>query len=499
MDYRLDAVDNGRRFNDMWEDEVRWVDDAKCWFVCRGGRWLQSEEDVREMGKLVVSDMYQEGLQALAAAELLPPGPAQDAAMGAARAVLNWAKRTADGFFDKMLRMAQSESRIRIHMADFDKDPWILNTPSGVWDLRTLRQIQDYDVPNLLLTKMAGASPCSWKGGLWEKFLEYVLPDVEVRRFMQLACGYAAFFGVEERLIMFLLGGTGHGKSKFVEAIHAALGDYAVSVPTDQFLVGAKDNYSLARLPGARWISASEFDEHAKVNVALVKRITSGEPVTVRMAYGKPFDYSPGGTIVVSTNHAPFLGGDEAAWARSVFVPFNTPLGLEARTLFGDRDLSVQLREAAGEVLGWIMEGARDYWAAPSEGGMKLQRPGAVVQATEDVKLDQRHYVVQCVEQMFDGDPDVLQVSGDVYEVLRWWCEREGIQERDLVRQDWMGRRLKQSGAGDVRTKSARYWAIGRLRGDAIHTAVFYNMEARDRMLRGFTKLGGGPVTPNEK
>lgn len=474
---------------------MRWIDDAGCWSVYKEEeyRWTPSDEDVREMGKTVVDGMYQQSQLMFETAE----AEQNQDAMAYAQAYIRWTKQTATTRFDQMIKMARSEPRIRIKMKDFDSYPYFLNTPGGVWDLRSYEPVDTIYAPRLLLTKRTTAPPVEWRGGLWERFLEYVLPDPEVRRFMQLACGYAAFFGVEERLILFLIGETGHGKSKFVEAIHAALGDYAVSVPTDQFLIGAKDNYSLARLPGARWISASEFDEHAKVNVALVKRITSGEPITVRMAYGKPFDYSPGGTICVSTNHAPFLGGDSAAWARSVFVPFNVPLGLDARTLFGDEDLSAQLRDVAGEVLGWIMDGARDYWHSPVEGGVKLVRPGCVVQATEEVKADQRHYVVQCMDDLFDGDTSVYQASTDLYQMLRWWAQDEGIAERDLVRQDWMGRRLKAAGVSSYRNNHGRFWAVGRLLGDAKTVGMGFDGALVSRVQLGFSLLEGRSMTPN--
>src|SRR5688572_14789347 len=325
--YRLDAIHNGQRFYDSWGDEVRWVEDAGAWYAYRASerRWCPSNEDVREMGKLVVADMYEEGMTNLRRAE----DAGDTAGIAAAKATLKWAKQTADTQFDRMLKMASSIDGMRVSMADFDAQPHYLNTPEGVWDLRTGQQVNELEASSLLLTKRTGAAPATtWQGGHWEAFLNYVCPDEEVRDYLQLCMGYMAFAGVEERLILFLLGETGCGKSKLVDAVQRAMGDYAVSLATDQLLVGAKDTYGLARLPGARMIQAAEFEEGQKINTSLVKRITSGEPVTVRMAYGKPFDYNPVGTIVISTNRLPWLGDDEAGWNRIRAIPFNQPLEL---------------------------------------------------------------------------------------------------------------------------------------------------------------------------
>lgn len=481
--YRLDAIHNGQRFFDSWGDEVRWVEDAGTWFAYRASehRWCPSHEDVREMGKLVVADMYEEGMTAYARAEAI----GDTNGMAAAKSALKWAKQTADTHFDRMLKMASSIDGMRILMSDFDTQPYYLNTLDGVWDLRTGQQVNDLETSSLLLTKRAGAKPAaSWRGGDWEAFLNYVCPDEDVRKYLQLCMGYMAFAGVEERLILFLLGDTGCGKSKLVEAVQRAMGDYAVSLATDQLLVGAKDTYGLARLPGARMIQAAEFEEGQKINTSLVKRITSGEPVTVRMAYGKPFDYNPVGTIVISTNRLPWLGDDEAGWNRIRAIPFNNPL-----VLYTVQHLDEKLTEARGEVLAWIIEGAARYWETEPTDGSKLIPPEVVSEATGSEKSEQRHYVTQMLEECFDGDKRVFQDSGDIYLVLRSWCEKKGYSEREIVKQDWMGRKIRGSGVEQHRTAKARWWGVGRLRDDAITVGLSWEPSAVERMKVGWRRM----------
>lgn len=478
--YRTDAIHNGQRFFDTWGGEIRWVEDSGQWVVYRAseGRWVPSEEDVREMGKLVVEDMYEEAMHALDVATT----PQQEAA---AKLKLKWAKQTADSQFDRMIKMASSIGGIRARVVEFDSQPNLLNTPDGVWDLTTGLSIDQFTAPALLLTKRTTVSPSTWwEGGLWDHFLRYVCPDEEARNYLQLCTGYMAFAGVEERLILFLLGETGCGKSKFVESIQRAMGDYAVSLATDQLLVGAKDTYGLARLPGARMIQAAEFEEGQKINTALVKRITSGEPVTVRMAYGKPFDYNPVGTIIISTNKLPWLGDDEAGWRRVRAVPFNQPLELYTVT-----ELDEKLKKCTDQILAWIVEGARKYWETASSQGTKLNPPQSVISATQDEKQDQRHYVMHMIEECFDGDTTVFQESSDIYSVLKIWCIEKGFRDADIIRSDWMGRKLRGGGVPGWRTNKARWWGVGRLRSDAKISTLMFGPSALDRMAVGIRRM----------
>lgn len=478
--YRLDAIHNGQRFYDTWVNEVRWVEDAGTWYAYRASehRWTPSDEDVREMGKLVVADMYDEGMTAIDRARSAGDTNAE----AAAKATLKWAKTTADTQFDKMLKMASSIDGMRIQMTDFDAQHYYLNTLDGVWDLRTGRRVSDVEASSLLLTKRTGASPESdWQGGEWQNFLNYVCPNEEVRGYLQLCMGYMAFAGVEERLILFLLGDTGCGKSKFVEAVQSAMGDYAVSLATDQLLVGAKDTYGLARLPGARMIQAAEFEEGQKINTSLVKRITSGEPVTVRMAYGKPFDYSPVGTIIISTNKLPWLGDDEAGWNRVRAIPFN-----ESLTLYNVERLDDKLSNARGEVLKWILEGAAKYWSTEPVSGSRLTPPQVVAEVTGGERRDQRHYVLNMLEECFDGDQSYYQEAGDVYAVLKAWCGKEGFKEQEIVKKAWMGRKFAQDGVPAHRTAKARWWGVGRLTDDGMLSSLAWSSDTVTRLKDGW-------------
>ena len=67
----------------------------------------------------------------------------------------------------------------------------------------------------------------------WEAFLERVLPDPEVRRFVQKAAGYSLTGDVSEQVLFFLYGRGANGKTTFINAVLDVLGDYARQAPHD--------------------------------------------------------------------------------------------------------------------------------------------------------------------------------------------------------------------------------------------------------------------------
>lgn len=90
------------------------------------------------------------------------------------------------------------------------------------------------------LTRMI---PHDWRMGArrvaWESFLEDVLPDAEVRAFVQRAFGYSLLGNTREQCFFILYGAGCNGKSVFLNAIKAVLGDdYARQADPECFMAG---------------------------------------------------------------------------------------------------------------------------------------------------------------------------------------------------------------------------------------------------------------------
>src|SRR5262249_37121319 len=135
-----------------------------------------------------------------------------------------------------MVKLAETEPTIAVAAERLDVGPWLLNVQNGTLDLRTgqLRPHRRED----LITKLA---PVIYQPDarleLWENFLTTATGgDAELAAFLQRAVGYTLTGDTSEEKLLFVYGPEATGKSTFLEAIKAMLGDYAATADFDAFL-----------------------------------------------------------------------------------------------------------------------------------------------------------------------------------------------------------------------------------------------------------------------
>lgn len=159
-----------------------------------------------------------------------------------------------------MERLARSDRRHAREASAFDADPWALNTPGGVIDLRsaTMRQHRRDD----LFTKITTVAP-SGSCPRWLAFLHEVLRgDAEAIGYLQRWAGYMLTGETREHAFLFIYGPGGNGKGVLVNTLAAALGDYATTAPMETFMATQQDRHptDLAGLRGARLVLAQETE-----------------------------------------------------------------------------------------------------------------------------------------------------------------------------------------------------------------------------------------------
>lgn len=105
--------------------------------------------------------------------------------------------------------------------ADFDADPWLLNCQNGTIDLRTgeLREHRRDD----LITKVAPVEyDPNAQAPIFAGFLERIIPNADIRGFVQRAFGMALAGEIRDNVLIILHGTGANGKSTLVEAITEA-------------------------------------------------------------------------------------------------------------------------------------------------------------------------------------------------------------------------------------------------------------------------------------
>jgi putative DNA primase/helicase len=259
-----------------------------------------------------------------------------------------------------MLDIAEFQQPIACLPGDFDRDPWLLNCLSGTINLKTGR-LQPHN-PEDMITKLC---PVDYepdaKFKMWDDFLDTATAgDESIKQFLQTAIGYSLTGDVSEEKLFFIHGDSATGKSTFLEAIKATLGDHAMTADFETFLqrkqVGQIRN-DIARLCGARFVISIEVDEGKKLAEGLVKTLTGGDTVSARFLYKEAFEFVPQFKLFLAANHAPRIKDDDAAiWRRIIRIPFEHGIPEDQQ----DPKIKATLRNpkiAGPAILAWAVKG----------------------------------------------------------------------------------------------------------------------------------------------
>jgi putative DNA primase/helicase len=341
------------------------------------------------------------------------------------------------------------KQQLAANIDQWDTDPWILTTPDGVVDLRTgnLRPARHDDY----CTKLAGATPDATQPKRWLRFLsEITRGDKTLQKYLQKVCGYCLTGETSEQALFFLYGTGANGKSVFVKTLLGVLGDYALVAAMDVFTATNHLQHptSVARLRGARLVTATETEDGSRWDEAKLKSITGGEPITAHFMRKDEFTFTPQLKLILTGNHQPRLRSvDEAIRRRIHLIPFGAYFPEALR----DPRLSEKLREERGAILQWIISGCLQWQA---EG---LEKPRAVVEATGDY-MDTQDVIRNWLEAETESDPNAKVQPTEFYHAFRRWADGRGEYIPPLVQ---FSQQLADRGVQSKKSNGLR-WVVGR-------------------------------------
>jgi putative DNA primase/helicase len=306
-----------------------------------------------------------------------------------------------------------------------DISPWLLNVANGTIDLRTgkLRPHQRED----FLTKLVpfGYDPNA-SCLTWESFLETALAGKQdLIEFLWQAIGYSLTGDITEQCLFLLYGSGANGKSTLLQVVQSMLSDYAEQADASSFLYKDRDNVrnDLAKLRGARFVSAVEVEEGRRLAEVLVKQITGGDKLTARFLFNEYFDFQPQFKLWLAANHKPIIRGtDHAIWRRIRLVPFTVTIPQEKR----DKRLLEKLRTELPGVLSWAVRGCLAW---QQEG--QLSTPEAVQEATRGYQSEMDTvgaFLSECCLEK----PDAQVKAGDLLAAYQEWSGDKKMTHQKL-------------------------------------------------------------------
>ena len=424
--FNLTDMGNAERFISRHGQRVRYCYEIRSWFVFDGVRWVRDVGGGRasKLAKETVRSIYREASKADDEADR--------------KAIAKHAARSeAAARVEAMLKLAECE--VPVTPDELDSDLYLLNCLSGTVDLRTghLREHRREDY----ITKLA---PVDYdpkaEAPTFEAFLKRVQPKQEVRAFLKRAVGYSATADTSEQCLFIDHGGGMNGKSTFAEVISTTLGDYAQRAPTEMLMLrrsGGIPN-DVARLKGARFVTASETEEGRRLAESLVKDLTGSDTLTARFMRAEFFDFTPTHKLWLSTNHKPEIRGtDLAIWRRIRLIPWSVKIPPADQ----DKKLPEKIRAELPGVLAWVVAGClewQDQGLTPPE---EVQKATKAYRAESDVLAG---FLADCCKI---GEAETEYATA-LWKAWQRWAEQSG---ETVGTQNRFGGKLRERGFLNLR------------------------------------------------
>lgn len=437
---KLTDTGNAERLVDRFGERTRFCHPWKKWLAWDGCRWaIDQRGTVMHLSKEVVRGIYVEA------------STAEDD-MRVALAAFAHKSEKADRR-KALVELAKSELGIPIVPDSLDQDEWLFNCSSGTIDLRTgkLRPHRREDY----LTKIA---PTAYDSEAecpnWCQFLDRVLPDPEVRDFVQRAAGYSLTGDVGEQVLFFLLGGGANGKSTFLRMLQETMGmAYAIQAAPDLLLSKQSRNHptELADLFRVRMAVCMEVGADRAFDEVIVKQATGGDRIRARRMKEDFWEFDPTHKLWLGANHRPRVQGtDEAVWRRILVVPFLVFIPEDQR----DKQLVSKLRKELPGILAWMVRGCL-AWHRDG-----LNPPDKVRLAVRDYRSEMDH-IGRFLDEVCVFASHLQVAAADLYSAYVAWCQDAECTSES---QRALGLRLTQRGAVRLKRGTIHYRGVA-LRG----------------------------------
>lgn len=301
----LNDTGYAKRFVELYGSNLRYNFDNKCWMIWNGRYWqYDNNNSVKIMAELVAEDIRSLG------------------------------RKTSDLEFIKQIEksvsyllskrgkenmLSEAQHLLPISESQLDTDDYLVNTASGVLDLRNgevLKWDKEYYMSKYIDIKLSESKPM-----LFLKFLNDIYQgNLDVMNYVTNIFSYCLTGDIGEQEMYFFVGEGANGKSVLFELMNKIFQDYSRTASADLLLdkaVQTNCKSELALLKGVRCIFLTELDPNQKLKMSMIKNMTGGNEVVACFKYKNEFTYHPKYKIMLATNHMPHINEDDnGSWRR---------------------------------------------------------------------------------------------------------------------------------------------------------------------------------------
>lgn len=332
---------------------------------------------------------------------------------------------------------------LTVPIEDFDRDKYAFNVMNGTLRFR-VEEIDDQRratvelLPHAREDMQTKLSPVTYDPRatslLYDGMLEWAQPDRAMRRYLHQVGGYALTGDAGEQKLWFWYGRGRNGKGTTLDVWQHVSGEYSDNIPIGSFLDqgikkrGDQASPDLAKLGGVRLLRSSEPGRNEKLDSGLIKLVTGGDPLPVRMLHRGFFNLQPLFKLIIMGNtRFDIPDTDDGIWSRMKLIPWARNIerpepGVENWPK-KDPELPAKIiRQEASGVLNRLIGGLLDYL----ENG--LAEPSEVTAAT-DAYRDTSDPLARFMRHCTIVEEGSKIQSSKLHEVFVAWAKAAGERE----------------------------------------------------------------------
>lgn len=396
----------GELFATYYGKQFRYCHSRGKWFVYDGKKWntITGEPEARRAVVAMARRIRGEALKM--------PNNQRSLVENFAR------KLESSGKIDATLREARCVKPISCAIDDFDKDAWLLNTPTGTIDLRTGERRDNR--PEDMITQITGTkfdpnADCP----RFRQFLsEIMIGNEALIQYLIRWFGHCLTADIREQILLILYGEGLNGKSVLLDTLRGLMGDYATEAAPDLLIVkhGNEHPCEVADMFGKRLVVASESEKNVTLRLQLIKRITGDANLKARFMRQDYFSFGRTFKTILVTNNKPVIKEDTlAVWRRLKLVPFSANFSGAAR----DDSLRYKLQSEWPGILNLLLQGCKDWL----KNG--LCEPEEIEIATSEYRQSQdplADFIAECCEL----NPGLITPVSILLEAFEEWEKKAG-------------------------------------------------------------------------
>ena len=418
--FRFDDIGNGKRLTSQFQTKIRHCYAQNKWYVWNDKYWHEDDTGrIYEFAKRTIDSIHSEALT-------------RSGDMQAAMQV--HAKRSGAAIrVNALVEMARSEVQTAVRVSELDSVRTLLNCPNGTLDLTTgkLYPHQQRD----LLTKITTTEYHSTADQTtWRKFLATITNnDQELQQFLQRVCGYALSGLTSEENVFFIYGPGGTGKTTFVEAFKDVLGEgYCKTASFATFLKAGNiapnaPRGDIARLIGARLVTAIEMAKGRQLAEDLVKASTGGDTIVTRGLYQAEFEFIPQYKLLLASNDKPRVREDDTGlWRRLLLLPFYCVITKPDKKLKDRFRTDKKIKQG---ILAWAVQGFKG-WA---DHGWTI--PSSVRKETQGYRVEMdplTHWMEDCCELVPTDSEHGFATFASLWDIYEDWLKKQTQPVRNM-------------------------------------------------------------------